>query len=48
MSDTTSKRLYEGLFLFNPSQINSSVAQATELTQEILEAGEHPLLEFVR
>ena len=42
MSETTTtpeteKRLYEGLFLFNPAQINSSVQKAMELTQEILD-----------
>ena len=37
MSD--SKPIYEGMFLFNPSEIGSSIATATELVQQVLD---HP------
>ena len=36
MADPT-PRLYEGLFLFNPSAVNSSVGQAMQLVRELLE-----------
>lgn len=36
MADPT-PRLYEGLFLFNPSAVNSSAATAIQLVRELLE-----------
>jgi small subunit ribosomal protein S6 len=38
MSDKRS--LYEGMFLFNPADIGSSVATATELVEQVLERAE--------
>jgi len=34
------KRLYEGLFLFDPARINSSIAQATQIVTDLLARAE--------